>query len=178
EGGYRFVAPGFGGTGITPYVAGQVTTFPLPAYAESAVSGANTFALSYAAKDVTATRTELGLRADKSFAMENLILTLRGGAAWAHDFNGDRSVAATFQSLPGASFTVNGATGAADAALTTASVETTWRNGWTTAAAFEGEFSNVTRSFAGKGTLRYGWGRAGLADRRLQLTAQQNNRPY
>ncbi len=37
ESGYRFVAPTFGGIGITPYAAGQVTTFMLPAYAESVV---------------------------------------------------------------------------------------------------------------------------------------------
>ena len=109
EGGYRFVAPWIGGIGITPYAAGQFTTFDLPAYAEQVVSGANTFALAYAAKSVTATRSELGLRADKSFAMQNAILTLRGRAAWAHDFNPDRAVGATFQTLPGASFVVNGA---------------------------------------------------------------------
>jgi uncharacterized protein with beta-barrel porin domain len=157
EGGYRFVAPTFGGIGLTPYAAGQVTTFMLPAYAESVVGGSNTFALSYTAKDVTATRSELGLRTDKSFSMDNRILTLRGRAAWAHDFNTDRSVAATFQTLPGASFTVNGATPAADAALTTASVEMKWLNGWSVAGTFEGEFSNVTRSYAGKGVVRYAW---------------------
>ena len=68
EGGYRFVTPWIGGVGITPYAAGQFTTFDLPAYAEQVVSGANTFALAYGAKSVTATRSELGLRADKSFA--------------------------------------------------------------------------------------------------------------
>ena len=78
--------------GITPYAAGQFTTFDLPAYAEQAVSGANTFALAYGAKSVTATRSELGLRTDKSFAMTDAILTLRGRAAWAHDFNPDRAV--------------------------------------------------------------------------------------
>ena len=69
EGGYRFVSPWMGGIGITPYAAGQFTTFDLPAYAEQALSGANTFALAYGAKDVTATRSELGLRTDKSWAM-------------------------------------------------------------------------------------------------------------
>ncbi len=62
---------------LRPYVAGQFTTFDLPAYAEHAIAGANTFALGYAAKDVTATRSELGLRADKSFALTDSILTLR-----------------------------------------------------------------------------------------------------
>ena len=123
----------------------------------SVVSGANTFALAYAAKNVTASRSELGLRTDKSFAMTNAILTLRGRAAWAHDFNTDRNIATTFQTLPGAGFVVNGAAQGKDAALTTASAEMKWLNGFSLAAAFEGEFSAVTRSYAGKGVARYAW---------------------
>jgi uncharacterized protein with beta-barrel porin domain len=157
EGGYRFVVPTFGGLGITPYAAGQFTTFDLPAYAESVVAGAPIFALDYAAKSVTDSRSELGVRTDKSFAMQNGILTLRGRLAWAHDYNPDRSIGATFQSLPGASFVVNGAAQAADSALTTASLEMKWTNGWSVAAAFEGEFSDVTASYAGKGMVRYAW---------------------
>jgi uncharacterized protein with beta-barrel porin domain len=157
EGGYRFIAPWAGGIGLTPYAAGQFTTFDLPAYAETVVSGSNAFALAYAAESVTDARSELGLRTDKSFAMANGILTLRGRAAWAHDFNPDRMVAATFQALPGASFVVSGARPAADSALTTASAEIKWRNGWSAAASFEGEFSSVTRSYAGKGVVRHAW---------------------
>jgi uncharacterized protein with beta-barrel porin domain len=154
EGGYRFVTPWMG---ITPYAAGQFTTYSLPAYAEQVLAGAGTFALNYAAKDVTASRSELGVRTDKSFAMQNAILTLRGRAAWAHDFNTDRNITAVFQTLPGASFVVNGAAQAHDSALTTASAEMKWLNGFSLAATFEGEFSDVTRSYAGKGTARYTW---------------------
>jgi uncharacterized protein with beta-barrel porin domain len=157
EGGYRFVAPWVGGIGITPYAAGQFTTFDLPAYAENAVAGSNAFALSYGAKSVTDPRSEVGFRTDKSFAMPDGILTLRGRLAWAHDYDPDRSIGATFQTLPGASFVVNGAAQAADSALVTASVEKKWLNGWSTAATFEGEFSDVTRSYAGKGVVRYAW---------------------
>jgi uncharacterized protein with beta-barrel porin domain len=157
EGGYRFVAPWTGGVGITPYAAGQFTTFDLPAYAESVVTGTSNFALAYAAKDVTNTRSELGIRADKSFIVEDGVLTLRGRLAWAHDYDPDRSIAATFQTLPGASFVVNGAAQAYDSALTTASVEMKWINGWSAAATFEGEFSDVTSSYAGKGVVRYVW---------------------
>lgn len=85
------------------------------------------------------------------------ILTLRGRLAWAHDDNPDRSIAATFQALPGASFVVNGAAQAPDSALTTASAEMKWTNGWSAAATFEGEFSDVTRSYGGKAVLRYQW---------------------
>jgi uncharacterized protein with beta-barrel porin domain len=154
EGGYRFVTPWMG---VTPYAAAQFTTFDLPAYAEQAIVGANTFALAYGSKSVTDTRSELGIRTDRSWAMTNSIFTLRGRFAWAHDFNPDRNIGATFQALPGASFVVNGAAQAHDSALTTASAEVKWTNGWSAAATFEGEFSNVTRSYAGKGVVRYTW---------------------
>jgi hypothetical protein len=39
----------------------------------------------------------------------------------------------------------------------TASAEIKRLNGWSTAATFEGEFSNVARSCAGKGAVRYTW---------------------
>ncbi len=145
------------GIGVTPYVAGQITILDLPAYAESVVSGSNAFALGYTAKTVMAPRTELGLRTDKAFALDGALLTLRGRAAWAHDFNTDRAASATFQALPGASFVVNGAAAARDAALTSASTEVEWTNGFALAATFEGEFSETTRSYAGKGLVRYTW---------------------
>jgi uncharacterized protein with beta-barrel porin domain len=156
EGGYRFVTPWLA-MGITPYAAGQFVTLDLPAYAEQAIAGVNTFALTYAGKSVTDTRSELGLRSDKSFAMQSGIFTLRGRAAWAHDFNTDRSIAATFQTLPGASFVVNGAVHAHDAVLVSAAAEMKWLNGFSLAGTFEGEFSGVTRSYAGKGVARYAW---------------------
>ncbi|KJC42591.1 protein with a C-terminal OMP (outer membrane protein) domain containing protein [Bradyrhizobium sp. LTSP857] len=154
EGGYRQATQWIG---LTPYAALQATMFSLPGYSEFAVVGNNNFALNYAAKSVTDTRTELGLRANKAFAAAGGVVTLRGRVAWAHDFNPDRSVGAVFQTLPGSAFVVNGAAQARDSALTTASVQMNWMNGWSTALTFEGEFSNVTRSYAGKGVVRYAW---------------------
>jgi uncharacterized protein with beta-barrel porin domain len=154
EAGYRLTAMP---VAVTPYAAGQFTTFWLPSYAESAVSGAGTFALSYGAKSVTVPRSELGARSEISFGLPSARLTLRGRIAWAHDFNTDRGVEATFQSLPGATFVVNGAAQARDAALTTASAELNWSNNWSALASFEGEFSGVTASYSGKGELRYRW---------------------
>ena len=117
EGGYRFATPAIG---LTPYAAAQVISFNLPAYAEQALTGGALFALNYASQTTTATRGELGLRTDKSIAMQDGILTLRGRAAWAHDYNPDRAVTATFQALPGAAFVVNGARADPDAALVSA----------------------------------------------------------
>lgn len=157
EGGYRLVSPAALSIGITPYAAAQFVTFDLPAYAERAIAGTNNFALNYNAKDVTDARSELGFRTDKSIIMSGGILTLRGRFAWAHDYDPARSIAATFPSLPGASFVVNGAARAADSALTTASIEIKWKTGWSIASTFEGEFSSTTASYAGKGVVRYAW---------------------
>jgi uncharacterized protein with beta-barrel porin domain len=154
EGGYRFAIPWIG---VTPYAAGQLTTFFLPDYAEQALAGVNTFALSYASKTVTAPRSELGVRTDKSFALNDALLTLRGRAAWVHNFITDRSISAIFQTLPASGFVVNGAAPAHDAALVSAGAEISWRNGFSVAGTFEGEFSNITESYAGKGIVRYQW---------------------
>jgi uncharacterized protein with beta-barrel porin domain len=164
EGGYRLVSPWMG-VGITPYAGGQFTTVSLPAYAEQAIIGTNNFALAYGAKSVTDPRTELGLRSDRSWAMTDTmtgsmtdaILTLRGRLAWAHDYDTDRSIGATFQTLPGASFIVNGAAQSADKALTTAAAELKWRNGFSVSGTFEGEFGSNVASYAGKGVARYQW---------------------
>ncbi|MBZ9741327.1 autotransporter outer membrane beta-barrel domain-containing protein [Mesorhizobium sp. BH1-1-4] len=154
EGGYRMPTPWIG---LSPYAAGQFTSFDMPAYSEQAIAGADTFGLGYNAKKITATRGEIGLRADKSWQLDGPILTLRGRAAWAHNLDPDRSVSATFQTLPGTLFTVGGAAEARDAALTSLSAEMSWHNGLSLAATFEGEFSDTTRSYAGKGVLRYNW---------------------
>jgi uncharacterized protein with beta-barrel porin domain len=154
EGGWRFA---LGSSGLTPYAAGQFTTFYLPNYAEQTVTGVNTFALAYSEKDVIASRSELGLRTDTSFALGDAAVTLRGRAAWAHNFNTDRAVNASFQTLPASAFVVNGAAQARDAALVSAGAEARWLSGWSIAGTFEGEFANVTASYAGKGVVRYQW---------------------
>jgi len=154
EGGYHIATPL---AGITPYAALQVTSFALPNYSEHTLTGGGLFGLDYRSQTVTATRNELGARFDRSWALETALLTLRGRAAWAHDYNTERSVMAVFQTLPVASFVVNGARAAPDAALLSAGAELAWASGISIAGTFEGEFSNSTQSYAGKGTLRYSW---------------------
>lgn len=153
EGGYRIATPMIG---ITPYAAAQVTNFNLPNYSEASLNG-GLFALNYAAQSLTDTRSELGLRTDKSYAMQNGVLTLRGRAAWAHDYNPSRAVTALFQTLPGTSFVVNGARVDADSALVSASAEMKWLSGFSIAGTFDGEFSGNVSSYSGKGVFKYAW---------------------
>ena len=56
-----------------------------------------------------------------------------------------------FQTLPGATFVVNGAAQAPNSALATASAEMKWLNGFSVAGTFEGEFSNITTRLCRQG---------------------------
>jgi uncharacterized protein with beta-barrel porin domain len=154
EGGWRF---GSDFAGITPYTALQVVSLDLPGYSERATSGSNAFALSYAGRSDTQTRSELGARFDYAVPMQAALLTLRGRAAWAHDYDTDRVANAGFLALPGTAFTVNGATPDADSLLVSAGAELAFLNGFSVAGSFEGEFSGNTESYAGKGAIRYRW---------------------
>ncbi len=143
--------------GVTPYAAGQAISYRMPAYLEQGNGAADSFALGYAGRDITATRSELGFRLDRTMALSDALLTLRGRAAWAHNFDRERALAATFQALPGTGFLVNGAAMAADTALISAGAEVAWRNGLALAASFEGEFSGNVESYTGKGSVKYAW---------------------
>ena len=106
EGGYRIGTPM---QAITPYAAVQAQSFHTPDYSETDVNGGG-FALAYASRDASDTRTELGARFDTRMPVANdAMLRLSARAAWAHDWVTDPSLLATFQTLPGASFIVNGA---------------------------------------------------------------------
>jgi hypothetical protein len=160
ESGYRFALPGIGlgiglGMGLAPYAAGQVTNVQLPANVAQAL--ANPFASPGNINSVTDTRSELGFRTDKSFAVQSGTLTLRGRFAWVHDFNPERSTLTILQMPPGSGFALNGAIQAPDAALTTASAELRLSTGWLAALTFQSELSSTTRSYAGKGFVRYVW---------------------
>src|ERR1700749_3797061 len=84
-----------------------------------------------------------------------LPLILRGRLAWAHDFVNNPALNPAFESLPGASFTVNGAQIPHDSALTTAGAELFITPRWTLLAKFDGEFANGSHTYTGSGTLSY-----------------------
>jgi outer membrane autotransporter protein len=146
------------GYGLTPYAAVQVQSVSTPGYAEAAIFGSNQFALAYQSRTTTDTRTELGAWADTRTMLANgTSLTLRGRAAWVHDFDPDRRVSALFQTLPGAAFSVDGAPAPQDAALVSAAAELRLLNGVSFIAKLDGEFASGSQTYAGTGTIRYAW---------------------
>jgi uncharacterized protein with beta-barrel porin domain len=159
EGGYRFALPSMnwpGQSGFTPYAAVQAQAFRTPSYSETALSGASVFALSYDARTITTTRTELGTWLDWSIPVDpGTRLSLLGRAAWAHDFWSAPNITAGFQALPGSSFIVTGAAPATDLLLASAGVEVGFRNGFSLGARFDGEFAENSRRYSGLGWVRY-----------------------
>jgi uncharacterized protein with beta-barrel porin domain len=152
EGGYRIDLQPFG---VTPYAALQSQVFQLPGYAETTTGGTN-FLLAYASKAVRDTRTEIGSWFDYRLTAP-MPVTLFSRVAWVHDFNTDRTATATFQTLPGASFVVNGASPAHDSALTTIGARIAMGRGWTLAGQIDGEEGGGWHTIAGNATLRKTW---------------------
>jgi T5SS/PEP-CTERM-associated repeat protein len=154
EGGYRF---GMLYGGITPYAAIQAQSFHTPGFTETDAI-ANGFGLAFGSRDATDTRSELGTRFDRVLAVySNAVLALRGRIAWAHDWVSDATLMPVFQSLPGASFIVNGATLPKNSALTSAGAELRLANGVTLLAKFDGDFASHSSTYGGTGTFRYRW---------------------
>ncbi len=158
EAGYRYGVPAaMGIAGITPYAALQTQWFHTPSYSETDLTGGG-FALNFNAQDANDTRSELGARFDQATVFGGgMPLILRGRLAWAHDWVSDPALGAVFQTLPGASFTVNGAAPPKDSALTTASAELHLSRSWTATAKFDAELAPGSQTYAGTGTLRYSW---------------------
>jgi uncharacterized protein with beta-barrel porin domain len=88
---------------------------------------------------------------------ETTMLILRGRAAWAHAFDTDRAINPFFVNLPGAGFTVFGATPAENAALLSAGGELRFGNGFSALAKFDAELGGDATAYSGSGTLRYSW---------------------
>jgi uncharacterized protein with beta-barrel porin domain len=88
---------------------------------------------------------------------DNMPLLLRARLAWAHDWVSGAALTPTFQSLPGASFIVNGAAVPQNSALVSAGGQLFLTANWSFEGKFDGEFASSAQTYAGTGTLRYSW---------------------
>jgi outer membrane autotransporter protein len=154
EAGYRTGSPV---AAVTPYAAVQAQSFSTPAYSETDLGGGG-FGLAFAARTATDTRSELGARFDRAVAIDpTSALMLRARLAWAHEWVSDPTMAATFETLPGASFVVNGAVPARDSGLASAGAELRFRNGVSVLGKLDGQFASHASTYAGTGVIRYVW---------------------
>jgi outer membrane autotransporter protein len=154
ETGYRFASLAIT---VTPYAALQVQAFVTPGYSENDVTGGG-YGLDFAGQTATDTRGEVGARFEHVVVLNAAsVLALRSKLAYAHDWTSDPTCSATFQVLPGASFTVTGAPPAHDSGLASIGAELRLANGLMLDAKFDDEFSAHAQTYAGTATMRYLW---------------------
>jgi len=143
---------------ITPYAALRGQAFMTPAYSEVTVAGVSTYALDYESRTATSLRSELGAGVEWSPDYPgDGTLTLRARAAWVHEYGSDNGVAAQFQSLTGAGFTVAGAEPDADSIQLSAGSELTFAGGMFFASSLGGRFGVHSQAYSGNIKLGYNW---------------------
>ena len=159
EAGWRLKVASYG---VTPFAGVSVQRLRQGAYSEStrdiATGAPGILGLNVAAQSTWSVRSELGGQIDTTYKFDDgLTLKPRLRLAWAHEFSAKRPLTASLQSLPAASFTVNGARGARDAAVVSAGLDIGLASNVTGFAQLDGEFSRSGSSFAGAGGLRVTW---------------------
>jgi subtilase-type serine protease len=115
ESGYTFATPN---VNVTPFLAYQPSWIALPGYSESAETGTSSLGLAVQSKTATSQPVSLGVQVDRTFPVgEEWSLTPMARAAWVHEFATERSLSVGLQADPAATFQVQGAPAAGNAAL-------------------------------------------------------------
>jgi uncharacterized protein with beta-barrel porin domain len=142
---------------LIPYGAISADSFQTPAYTETALSGASTFALSYAAHASTLGRSELGARLGRKYETENGTLFADVQAAWAHQLDDQPFTQTSFQGLPSANFTAAGVRAASDTAMLGADLRVQNRSGLFFGVQAQTQLGAGTTIVQGMGNLGWRW---------------------
>jgi outer membrane autotransporter protein len=102
--------------------------------------------------------TFLGLQFDSRYYLPGgTVLSPYTRVSWVHEFNPTRQVTNSFIALPGTLFTVDGPHAARDAAKVEVGGKLAITRGVKAFASFDGEFSNRSQAYAGKGGVIVSW---------------------
>ena len=151
----------FGRFAVTPFAAVQFAELWQNGFTEAnpvPAGAAGPLGLTYGSISVSSLPTFVGAQFDTRFAFSNgMALSPYARLSWVHEFRPNRAINAAFIALPGAAFAVDGPRAARDAARIDAGAKLAIRpNAWLFAS-FDGEFSNRSQSYAGKGGVRVAW---------------------
>jgi len=150
EMGYRLA---FGDYGVTPFIAGQSQVVNMPGFCEASQAG-NGAALCFNANSTPSLRSEIGIDADA--ALGNILgsrAKLMARLAWAHEYQTTGSVSAWFQSLPGSTFAVSGASMPSDMGIARVMANFELDQAWSFRLQADAEFADRYGSFAGTARL-------------------------
>ncbi|HTJ02638.1 MAG TPA: autotransporter outer membrane beta-barrel domain-containing protein, partial [Methylovirgula sp.] len=148
------------GYAVTPFVAVEPAALWQQAYAETSTAaggGAGILALSYSARETTSLPTFVGAQLDGQYRVGGHTVRPFVRAAWVHEFMTERQVSASFVSIPAASFTVDGARPANDAARISGGLTWAIDTSKTVFARVDSEFSGGGTMVAGTAGARLSW---------------------
>jgi outer membrane autotransporter protein len=145
---------------VTPFAAVQTATLWQRDFTETSTFNGlpGILGLTYQSRTATSLPTFLGVQFDTRLALANsMVWSPFVRAAWVHEFRPDRSIAATFESVPGTLFAVDGARAWSDALKVNAGSRLSINQYASLFASFDGEFANSGHSYAGRGGIRFSW---------------------
>ncbi len=146
---------------LTPFAAIEPAVLWQQGYSENSTTGAGApgvLGLTYQSNRVTSFPTALGLQADARFALDGgKALSPFARVSWVHEFDTTRNIEASFITIPGASFTADGARAARDALRLEGGATLALTERASLYASVNSELSSRSSSFAGMGGLRLGW---------------------
>jgi outer membrane autotransporter protein len=154
EGGYKTRVDG---VNVTPFAGFQLAELSNNAFSETNV-GAAVAGLNVSAQTVDSEKSFVGVQFDNKEVFGNgWVLTPYARLSWEHEFNTDRSIAASLLSLPGSAFTVYGASAASDVARVNAGFKLDVSANVAVFTSFDGEFSDRGNSYTGTGGVKIRW---------------------
>ena len=161
EAGHSFSRDGGFGTPelrLTPFAALEIAQLTTNGFNEYTTNGvANLFGLQSFGHTVADVPGFVGARIDGVTTFAGYALHPVFSVAYLHEFAPQRNLTNGFISLPGATFLVQGARVARNAAQTKIGAEAALSQHLSLFANFDGEFSGVEQVYGGKGGLRYTW---------------------
>ena len=149
EVGYRVEHPV---VNMMPFIAMQVTSLQMGNYNES---NTNNLGLSVQSKNVMSEPGSLGIQIDKAYDIDkewSLYPLLR--MAWVHEFQTDRTLTGSLQALPTGTWTVNGASAAANAADIGISLQAMNKDGFAFFASGNAIASSTSQGYMGQMGLK------------------------
>lgn len=152
---------GFRGYSLTPFAAIEPAVLWQNAYAETsttATGAPGTLGLSYQSNTVTSLPVFLGAQVNASYALANgRTLSPYARLSWVHEFKPERSIQASFISIPGAAFTADGARTAADALRLDTGGTLAFNQSTALFVNLTGEFSSRSQGVVALGGVKMSW---------------------
>ena len=143
---------------ITPYAALGERLSLMPSYSETAASGSNNFALSYASNNLNRLDVELGFRNQADLPMNrNWTLHLSDKLAWQHAVFSSYEAPASYSALAGSQFTTYGAQPGKDLAVWSLGAGIKNRYGLDIGLQVDSSVSKHSQSYDGVGHIALNW---------------------